>query len=370
MRILFIVPGLGLGGTERFLLRLALAAQEHHEIQVISLGSDRTLAKEFESAGIPLTLTPITSAWNFLSQLFLLREEVKAFEPDVVQTFLYKADLLGGLTARSLGIHRIFWSLRHSVLRGGPRQLKRNTIVRTAALLSHMVPRGIIAVSSDSAASHQAVGFDKSKMVTIPNMLENWVVESAGSLTGKPLGGTKPRVGMAARFAHEKGHDLLLEATRLSAARGQDLLLDFCGMDTEAGGGLYRYVLENFPDLMSSCTFRGGLHGEDYRDWFKGIDVFVLPSRTEGFPNALAEAFMLGLPCVSTNVGAAPEILNSSSPSVICETNAESITSGLCSIVPCLQSGSYSNHSLSSALPHIWSVEQVLSSYEKHWGTD
>ena len=47
----------------------------------------------------------------------------------------------------------------------------------------------------------------------------------------------------------------------------------------------------------------------DVVPWLQALDVFVLPSyANEGVPQALMQAMACGLPCVTTNIGAIPEL--------------------------------------------------------------
>lgn len=367
MRVLFIVPGLGLGGTESFLLRLAKRAQATHDIEVISLGTDTALLTDFQSAGISVSVIPISSPLRIPGKLLALRKAVKDARPDVVQTFLYKADILGGSVARSVGISNVCWSLRHAVLKDGPHRLSRWATVRLGALLSRVIPQRIIAVSSECARSHIEVGYRRAKVSVIPNMLELWALQSASTLRGRPYPRGNPRLGVAARFAHEKGHDILLEAVANFIPDRLEPSLDFCGAGTGPGGPLEEFVRQRFPQLLPRCNFRGALRGSDYQAWFHDVDVFVMCSRTEGFPNALAEAAVLGLPCVATNVGAAQEIINAAQDSIVCEVDPDLLADALMGLVSRLQEPSTQPQ---HAHVNAWSSfypETVMRLYEDQW---
>ncbi|MFZ1787749.1 MAG: glycosyltransferase family 4 protein [Saprospiraceae bacterium] len=61
--------------------------------------------------------------------------------------------------------------------------------------------------------------------------------------------------------------------------------------------------------LHNIVTFLGWVSGEKKYDLLRNTDIFILPSHYEGFPNALLEAMSSGIACISTNVGAVPDII-------------------------------------------------------------
>lgn len=138
----------------------------------------------------------------------------------------------------------------------------------------------VIAVSQEIAGILAAAGIDAE---VIPN----------GVPLPEPVVPTGERrvVGTLGRLVPEKGIDVLLAATR--------------DLDVEVrigGDGPLREELER----DARATFAGRVDAEEF---LRGLDVFVLASRTEGLPFALLEAMALGLPCVATSVGDVPEAL-------------------------------------------------------------
>ena len=107
-----------------------------------------------------------------------------------------------------------------------------------------------------------------------------------------------------------KGTDVLIEAIARCVRAGVDLTVVI------VGDGKYR------PDLMaqaervgmaSRIRFVGHIPaGKPVRDILDASDLFVLPSRTEGLPRAMIEAMARGLPCIGSNVGGIPELLDAS----------------------------------------------------------
>src|SRR4029079_12805478 len=78
------------------------------------------------------------------------------------------------------------------------------------------------------------------------------------------------------------------------------------------GDGKYRAELERRAAAMNireRVRFAGYLEREEVTRELDAADVFVLPSRCEGLPRAVIEAMARGLPCIATNIGGIPELL-------------------------------------------------------------
>jgi glycosyltransferase involved in cell wall biosynthesis len=119
-----------------------------------------------------------------------------------------------------------------------------------------------------------------------------------------------------------KGIDLLIRAVHQLNADGRQCSL------TVIGEGGYRRELEQLAaDLAAPVAFVGQVTRAEVLAALDRADVFVLASRTEGLPRALLEAMARGLPCVATQVGGIPELLDHDA---LCECGSvESLTARL-----------------------------------------
>jgi glycosyltransferase involved in cell wall biosynthesis len=104
-----------------------------------------------------------------------------------------------------------------------------------------------------------------------------------------------------------KGPDTLLRAASICLGQGLDLKVLF------VGEGRYRGIMERLARQLSiseSVDFLGQLEfGKEVFDFLDSIDLFVMPSRAEGFPRAMHEAMARGCPCIGSDVGGIPELL-------------------------------------------------------------
>jgi len=129
-----------------------------------------------------------------------------------------------------------------------------------------------------------------------------------GGRIAEQLGGLpRPLIGVVSRLSSEKGVDVFLDACAMLFQNG-------CTASAViAGDGPERARLEEQcgrQRLDSAVRFLG--HVDDMAVVYKRLDVFVLPSRSEGLPNALLEALRADVPVVATAVGAVPEVVGAS----------------------------------------------------------
>lgn len=112
------------------------------------------------------------------------------------------------------------------------------------------------------------------------------------------------RVLTVARFRPEKGLDTFIDAARLALARVPDLEFALAGDGPLAADLRSRVQAANLGQRVRFLGLR-----DDVSDVLRAHDVFVLPSRSEAFPNAVLEAMATALPIVATRVGGVPELI-------------------------------------------------------------
>mgnify|MGYP000249801848 CR=1 FL=1 len=113
MTILHVISGLGAGGAEGVLFRL-LTADFSNRHAVVSLTSSGIYGDKLRLQGIQvfeLRMNRIQGLFMAIPRLVMI---VRAVDPDAVQTWMYHADLIGGVVAKLLGVPRIFWGIRRS----------------------------------------------------------------------------------------------------------------------------------------------------------------------------------------------------------------------------------------------------------------
>lgn len=247
------------------------------------------------------------------SPLVVLRlmKLLRSLQPDVLHTWMYHADLLGGLAARIVGFKKIIWCIRHSDLSRSKNKLTTLWVVRVCAVLSSWVPAQIISCSHRAKEIHSDIGYAAGKLHVIPNGFDLFRFvpdESARSSVRGELGlpPDAPLVGLVARFNPQKNHFGFIEAAALVRAQLPEVqfLLAGTGVDT-SNHELVRAI--SAAELGSSVHLLG--RRDDVPRLMASLDVLVSSSDGEGFPNVLGEAMACGVPCVVTDVGDSAEIV-------------------------------------------------------------
>ena len=312
MKVVHVITGLGRGGAESVLLQLCSASQGS-ELQhtVISLTDRGDMASGLEAAGVRVIDLGIDSPLSALLAVWRLRGILRALDPDVVQTWMYHADLLGGIAARLAGIRALVWGIRSTVT--DSQSIKRSTrvLIRVCAWLSRGMPVRIVVCAHDSADSHARAGYRRDKMVIIQNGVDtarfrDVIVPPADWIDANELQSDRALLGTVARFTPQKDHENLLKALGILAGQGEPFLCVLVGQSMDAGNEMLgRWINENGLDEHIVLM---GLR-RDIPEVMHALDIHVLSSVVEGFPNVLAEAMACGTPCVSTDAGDARYIV-------------------------------------------------------------
>lgn len=364
MKIIHVITGLGDGGAEGVLYRLCTNSPDSHH--VVSLMDEGKYGPLLSRAGVRVSCIGMPRGKVTLRGLRRLRQIIATDRSAVVQTWMYHADLMGGIASRLARNRRIVWNIRHTNLEPAVTSRSTRFVASIAALLSRIIPVAIVACAEAARLSHAAFGYDASKMVVIPNGYDLSTFRPRPTSVGSDAE-VLPTIGMVARFSPQKDHNNLFQALRLLIDRGVHLRCLLVGTG----------VTPNNPELQRMISALGleehvALLGPraDIPDFLTSIDLHVLPSNDEGFPNVVAEAMACGTPCVTTDVGDAAMIVGETgwivpprSPVLLADAIANAIRERT------TRRGDWElrRQSASSRIERMFSLASMVSAYRAVW---
>jgi glycosyltransferase involved in cell wall biosynthesis len=312
IRVAHVIAGLGVGGAEMSLLKLlSTLDRDEFPAEVISLTGDAPLGERIRLLGIPVHALDLAPGRPDPRLVLRLASRLRRSRPDVVLTWMYHADLIGGLAARLAGSPPVVWNVRHTVKSLAEFKPGTRLVVRLNARLSHSLPARIVCNAEAGRRSHAAIGYAADKMAVIPNGFDidafrpdpqarRQVRQELG------LGERTPLVGLCARFHPDKDHHNFFRAAALLHARTPDVHFLLWGKGVDKSN----------PQI-SAWLDEGNLRGvarllgprDDSPRLTAALDVAALSSASEAFPTVVGEAMACEIPCAVTDVGDAADIV-------------------------------------------------------------
>ena len=292
-----------LGGGERIALKLAalLPGYGYRVSMLTFYAHPESVA--LQSPPCPIYLLPLQRTYDLTAlrgalhfRRFLQQQQVR-----LVQTFFESSDLWAGFATKAMSSAKLIWSRRDM---GILRSRKHSIAYRLMA----GAPDAVFAVSEQVRQHCIAVdGVEPGRVETIYNGLDVSDWDSPVAPLRTPGATVVTTVGNIRRV---KGHDVLITAAASVVQRFPDVTFNIAGEVLEPEYFEELQQLIRRLGLSEHFHFAGGV--TDLRRHLSAADIFVLPSRSEGFSNAIIEAMAASLPVVATAVGGNAEAVKDS----------------------------------------------------------
>lgn len=298
MTIVHFVVSDSFGGVEGHICTLIKLMQNmEYQFKIVC---HETVQERFdESLGelnvdiIPLNIWPKPSLLNYRKLIQTFRH----LTPDVVHCHLYSATRIGGMAAKIAGVPNVIETIHlEEVWRRG---LKKWFFCSMDAIIGRLFVDKYIAVSSAVSRFYQKNKWVPDNKISVIHNTTEDINEDVKSKKYFSF-----RIGFLGRLVYQKGIDILIQAINILKEDNIECHLYIGGtgpLKSDLEMQVQRLGIED------NVTFLGNV--SDKNKFFNNIDIFVLPSRFEGFPLVLLEAGLYNMPVVATRVSGNPEII-------------------------------------------------------------
>lgn len=346
MKILHIISGLGVGGAETLLYRLIRESQaDGTEHMVISLSSFDLMADKIRTAGAKVRILGMLRGAPQPLLIGRMINWIVDFKPDIVHTWMYHADLFGGVAAhaarrilswrdKEAAPFGLLWAIHQTefpTIGSGP---KLGLVAKLCAIASSRIPDLILCCADSAKASHVRGGYCAERIKVIRNGFDTQSfrpLESARLSLRQSLGASDKVtiVGIVGRYHAAKDYRNFVAAIGRVHQQLPECQYVMIGHDLDRDNLALVDLLDE-AGVSDACHLLGPRN--DLQFLIPGFDVFCLSSRSEGFPTVVGEAMACGVPCVATDVGDTA-LLVGNLGRIVPPENPEALANGLVSLL-------------------------------------
>jgi glycosyltransferase involved in cell wall biosynthesis len=300
-KIFHLITSLDRGGAQTMLTHVVTRLDPlRFEPIVVSLMASGPVAAKLRADGICVVDLDMRRGIPSFGAFLRLKALIRRERPALMVSWLYHADLLTILAAGSVPVA---WNVRLSSLEGDAKTRRIRILQRILAFLSRR-PAVIVINSNAGKDRHAALGYRPARWEVIANGfdLETFQPDALRRSEARREMGVRDGdtvIGMVARVDGMKDHATFLDAAALIAAKRSEVRFILIGAGTENLA---------MPTALAGIATALGERGDVAR-LLPGLDLMVLASLGEGFPNAVGEAMACAVPCVASDVGDVKEII-------------------------------------------------------------
>ena len=334
---------------------------------VVSMLSENTVvAPRIEAAGVPVHTLGLHRGIPSPAGVTRLATIIRKFRPDVLQAWMYHANLLGLLAGRMTRVPSLIWNIRSSDLDLQSVHRSLRVVIKAHASLARF-PDTVVINSASGIPYHESLGHHPRRWKLISNGfdLEHFVASPTRRAEGRArlsvdAGATV--IGMVARLHPQKDHQTFISAAQILQQTHPAVVFVL------AGTGLTPENETLVEQLKQANVWQNTrLLGEvaDTSSLFPSLDINTLSSAYgEGFPNALGEAMSCEVPCVATDVGDSARLL-ADTGRIVAPRSPEAIAAGWRELI---EMGSGQLHALGAAararVQAQFSLQGIVAEYE------
>ena len=305
IKIVHLITELNTGGAEQMLCKLVTHMdRKAFRPLVVSMADRGPVGEKLASEGVPVLELGMRLGRPAPAGLLKLCRLLRKYDPDVLQTWLYHADLLGLLAGKVSAVKRIVWGIRCSDM-----DLRNYSPLTALTVWSNArlscFPDAILVNSEEGKQVHEKRGYSARRMRVIPNGFDierfrpdetarEWLLAELGLTHQAKL------IGFVARFDPMKDHKTFFRAASALAAKEDSVHFILAGDGMVVSNAQVSVLVK--PKLLDKVHLLG--RREDIPRLLAAMDIATSASAYgEGFSNAVGEAMACGVPCAVTDVG-------------------------------------------------------------------
>ena len=369
-KVIHIINSLYPGGAEVMLLNIFTKYDnEKYSVNVISLISNGPLKNDIEKEGVNVYEANLKPDRLNIIALLKLIFHIRKNKPDIIQTWLYHSNIIGGIAGKLCGVKKVIWSIHAGNLDNEALKFTTQLIIKAGALVSSIIPDNIVYVSKSSVSLHKLKGFKCKENTIIPNGvdLDKFRPDELARINIRKqlkISEDTHLIGIAARYDPMKDHrNFILAASKLSKLKPSVEYI-MCGTNITKGN-------QELNDYIAELGLSGKVHLLGYRNdmnkIYAALDIIAVTSRTEAFPMVICESMACGTPCVVTDTGELSYIVGTTGLTVEKE-NSNALVHAFLEI---LNKNKTEKIKLSSScrerISSLFSLQSTVSAYEKNY---
>ena len=289
-KIVFFTGSMGRGGAERVISILSdVYAKKGWKVDIVMLLHNKSGGYTLNENVSVKTFFPKNSGLvkKMLLNIINVRAYLKKEKPDVIVAFMAHYILISAIASKGLGIRYI------ASERIDPTSVKHNFIYR--AVLNKIYEKADKIIFQTERAKNYF----------------NEKIQKNGRIIGNPISikckaeeNTRKKIVSVGRLTQQKNHKMLINAFYRVVKQYPEYILEIYGDGLEKSN-----LLKQIKNLgMEEHVFLCGNH-PDIHEKIKDAQIFVLSSDFEGLSNALLEAMMMGISCISTDCAGSDEVI-------------------------------------------------------------
>lgn len=323
--ILHIRSGFTVGGPEKLILSgIQQLKESGYDFVIASFALPNVpnrFLEEAQSQNISTEVIAVSGSFDF-SSVKQLRKLFSRIRPSIIVAHDYRAIILSLIARRGFSIPLI------SVAHGWTGQSQRVKIYEFIERFAFKLADRVVAVSEPKLRELQKQGLAFPKLALIENGVALPEPDGASDTDLREQLGIERSeilIGAVGRLSIEKGHKFFLDtAARLRRSHPEAKYV-------LVGDGPLRAELQRLAihlGIQDIFFFVGWI--SDMEAVYRSLDIFMLPSLTEGLPMALLEAMSYGIPSIATTVGGVPNVIETNVSGLLATPgNSDSLTLAL-----------------------------------------